>query len=337
MVDDRMIERLSQYIDGDLDPTEARDFEALLEAEPALRAELSALQDLRRSLARLADREHPPAVLDALIEPLMQSGSAAVAARPWAKWLAAAAAVVLGATIVFEVNRKEFGPTPSRYSKPVEEKRRVEPVPEFQASPDSPHPTGEGDRPRGAIDRLLAAAAPEVDILPDDPPALEVIGPLQTQRGDSRNQKSRPIPDSGTDRSAAADVNAPEAKNESPRDEPGKAQSVPSSTRQRLGEERLEGMEIEHSSNRAKLFVFMEEKTAWQSFEPGIRCESGRYSLRIRMENGFVREVWPVGRPPAAPSQHLRAGEIILGLELDGVPDGEFAAEVTIEPRSRHR
>jgi hypothetical protein len=81
-----------------------------------------------------------------------------------------------------------------------------------------------------------------------------------------------------------------------------------------------------------QLFVFMEAETAWKSFEPPSPSEAGRYSLRIRIEGDRVVEVWPVANPPATTRQ-VRASQLVLGLEIEGVPDGEYAAEVVIESR----
>jgi len=38
-----------------------------------------------------------------------------------------------------------------------------------------------------------------------------------------------------------------------------------------------------------------------------------------------------VGIPPAAPSQRLCAAEIIVGLKVEDVADGEYPAEVVVE------
>jgi hypothetical protein len=75
----------------------------------------------------------------------------------------------------------------------------------------------------------------------------------------------------------------------------------------------------------------MEAETAWRSFEPERPCEAGRYTLRIRIENGVVREVWPVANPSATTRQ-VRASQLVLGLDIEDVADGEYAAEVVIEP-----
>jgi hypothetical protein len=79
--------------------------------------------------------------------------------------------------------------------------------------------------------------------------------------------------------------------------------------------------------------VFMGEDTAWRSFRPDTHCEPGRYALRVRIERGVVAEVWPVWKPVAAPQGALEAADLLLGLTVDGVPSGEYPAEVVIEPR----
>jgi hypothetical protein len=45
-----------------------------------------------------------------------------------------------------------------------------------------------------------------------------------------------------------------------------------------------------------------------------------------------VREVWPVANPPA-PTNQVRASQLVLGLEIENVTDGQYAAEVVVEPR----
>jgi hypothetical protein len=77
----------------------------------------------------------------------------------------------------------------------------------------------------------------------------------------------------------------------------------------------------------------MDGETAWRSFETETRCQSGRYVVRIRVNNEVVRDVWPVGIPPAAPSQRLCAAEIVSGLKIENVSDGEYPAEVVVERR----
>ncbi len=102
-MEDERIERLSGLIDGDLTPAEERDLRARLESDPVLAADLTALTEIRRSLAALATREQAPAVLDTLVEPLLQGRPEPITIRPWVRWLAAAAIVIVGLTGVFEI------------------------------------------------------------------------------------------------------------------------------------------------------------------------------------------------------------------------------------------
>ncbi len=337
MVDDHLIESLSRYLDGDLDPAEAHEMRTLLESDRALQMELSGLQDLRGSLGQLADREHPPATLDALVEPLLQARSSSVAVRPWAMWFATAAVVVLGATIVFEVNRRDMRTgSETKSIRAQEAHQNAQPLPQ-QMAEETPQPAPKGERPRGAVDRLIASPDPEVDPLDEDPPALEVIGPLSVAAEGTRGPQFQT---SGKRGRIVSSAPAPELRKTTEGvfdGDPEKPAGTTSANEQSVSENPPEGMEIDRPTTRAKLYVFMEEKTAWLGFEPSIRCESGRYALRLRVADGVVMEVWPVGRPPAAPSRHLRAGEIILGLEVSEVPDGEYSAQVTIEPRSNPR
>ncbi len=337
MLEDKFIESLSRYLDGDLDPVERDEIRTLLESDAELQKEFANLQDLRRSLAGLAAREHPPATLDALVEPLMQKSASSNPARPWAKWLATAAVVVLGATVVFEVNRRDLPGSPEAKSVRMKQGPREEPTAPIQTGPETSQPENKGERPRGAIDRLIASPDPEVDVLSEEPPALEVIGPLQTASDSTQGPPAKNRGEPNTASPATEDKDRPNGENEKFGAAAPPGAGATSSTRLSIAEDRPDGLEIEQPTTRAKLYVFMEEKTAWLGFEPRIRCESGRYALRLRVEAGVVRDVWPVGRPPAAPSQHLRAGEIVLGLEIEGVPDGEYASQVTIEPRTRQR
>jgi hypothetical protein len=41
--------------------------------------------------------------------------------------------------------------------------------------------------------------------------------------------------------------------------------------------------------------------------------------------------VWPVWKPLDAPFDSLQASELVVGLAISGVPDGDYAGEVVIE------
>jgi anti-sigma factor RsiW len=110
MTDEASREVLSRSLDGDLDSDEERELAARLEAEPALRAELEAMRRVRRSVAAFASSERVPPELDTLVDPLLRGKPTPVVVRPWARWLATAAAVILGVTVIIEVNRRTPGP-----------------------------------------------------------------------------------------------------------------------------------------------------------------------------------------------------------------------------------
>jgi hypothetical protein len=96
----------------------------------------------------------------------------------------------------------------------------------------------------------------------------------------------------------------------------------------------LQSWEAAPPMGRAQLFVFINGKSAWRAFTPSATCKAGRYSVRIVVAGGAVREARPVGgAASAAPSQRLCAAGLVLDLEIDAVADGEYPAEIVVEPR----
>jgi hypothetical protein len=91
-------------------------------------------------------------------------------------------------------------------------------------------------------------------------------------------------------------------------------------------------------TGRAQLFIFIDGKSAWREFTPKDACKPGRYAARIVVGRGVVREVRPVGGAASAtPSQRLCAANLVLDLEIEGVADGEYPAEVVVKPRGAGR
>jgi hypothetical protein len=160
----------------------------------------------------------------------------------------------------------------------------------------------------------------------EPPPALEVLGPLDDLPGREASNIPRGLDgaEKGREKYRADDelsaVPAAKAAVE--------PKQLPSAT----AAGRARSSSSEAAVAHAQLFVFMAAETAWRSFEPDGPCEAGRYSLRVRIEKGVVRAVWPVANPPA-PARQVRASQLVLGLEIDDVADGEYAAEVVVEPR----
>jgi hypothetical protein len=343
-MEEETIEILSRYLDNDLDTDEAARLEDRLRTDPELAAELEALQALQRSIGSLAAREQPPSELDQLVEPLLFGRPTPIRVRPWARWLATAAVIVLGVTVVFEVNRSRLGDHAGGQPESRAAASRPQPTERFSLAPLPTSSLSEQEQPLGAADRILASPIPEV--LPDDPPAFEVLGPLEKKtRSIEGEDRDRPIAErSGTTFAETGTGEDRPGARETANDALENERAMPSVSGGREVDSEEQGDEESNPApapwedrapgSRGHLYVFMDGETAWQNFETETRCQSGRYVVRIRVNNEVVRDVWPVGVPPAAPSQRLCAAEIIVGLKIENVSDGEYPAEVVVERRS---
>jgi len=184
------------------------------------------------------------------------------------------------------------------------------------------------------VDRLVSAPETEVIANPDPAPALEVMGPL------SAGRVNEPNPGSGQGLDAARDEQSttgarPSQRSVASAQSTGRLEASDTDSRNSTSEHRGHEPGSEDAGvtiSGAQLFVFMESETAWRAFEPDRPCEAGRYALRIRVEDGVISEVWPVANPPA-PTRQVRASQLVLGLEVADVADGEYSAEVVVEPR----
>jgi hypothetical protein len=204
------------------------------------------------------------------------------------------------------------------------------------------------ERPRGAVERLLADHEPEVAPADEVPPPLEVLGPLDVPVPAKRRATGGapdPAPPEGDGRvpppaAAGSNVNLPPSSFARPSsaDNLGRLGSAPGNEGSRTAPREPETAGRRSDAAHGQLLVFVEGETAWRSFELRERCDPGRYAVRVRIENGTVRRAWPVWKPLAAPTESLQASELVLGLEIEGVADGEYPAEIVVEPgRSRSR
>jgi hypothetical protein len=253
-----------------------------------------------------------------------------------------AAVVVLGVTVVLEVQRRQPDPDLGRWQERALEGAAAEPTHGFSLAP-LPTITGSTSRPRGAADRLVSAPAEEENPGLEPAPPLEVMGPLSAGRAsehDPGTGQRRETAAKGTsvriealEHSAGEDPPSP--KPVAPADSAAAVESSrgdrPKSTTENR-DLRSRAVETGVPIAGAQLFVFMESETAWRPFEPDGPCEAGRYALRVRVEDGVIREVWPVANPPA-PTRQVRASQLVLGLEVENVSDGEYSAEVVVESR----
>lgn len=339
-MDETANELLSRYLDGDLSPDEERELRARLEADDSLAAQLRGLRSVRESVAALAACERVPDELDSVLKPLSGSRPDLQSARPWAQWLATAAVVVLGLTVIIEVNRRDPGPDIRSIA------RRAEQISSQSEEPFAlaPLPTSSlpvDEQPLGASDRLLASPVPEVETGP--PPPLEVLGPLEHVLGD--REEAEASTDGTIDTVAVGAVTSEKkavaARREKASPLAAEGDPAPSPQPPRQGE----GREIELDTTdhlwrtdapkgRVQLFVFDNGKSAWREFSPSHSCKPGRYMVRINVRDGVVSEARPVGGAAAgSPSQRLCAAELVIDLEIDEVTDGEYQAEIVVEHR----
>jgi hypothetical protein len=266
-----------------------------------------------------------------------------VVLRPWARWLATAAAVILGATVVIEVSRRNPGPSVESMAKLRNEGHPAEPTERFSLAPLPTSSLPVEQQPLGASDRLLASPVPDVEL--DDPLPLEVLGPLEEGEVPAVEdlETTGPVLDEVQEKSAAAEEDKGAGKGERSRAAAPSAKGDLARAPQReemagAGEAgrgaALQSWEAAPPMGRAQLFVFINGKSAWRKFTPATACKTGRYSVRIVVTGGKVREARPVGgAASAAPAQRLCAAELVVDLEIDGVADGEYPAEIVVEPR----
>jgi hypothetical protein len=243
--------------------------------------------------------------------------------------------VVHGVSVVIQFQRSQPDPAIHNWQERAREGAAAEPTERFALAPLPTSSVPAEEQTLGAADRLVAAPEPQIEPVVVPAPALEVLGPLDTGSTDDaaasgeRGGLGHEL--SGQPKSLAEGEVRVRAK----RGDAGPpiAAAPPSiTTRAEVSPSLSLSQDTDATPAGAQLFIFMAAETAWRSFEPEGRCEAGRYSLRIRVENGVVREVWPVANPPA-PTRQVRASQMVLGLEVDNVTDGEYAAEVVIEPR----
>ncbi len=346
---DEHIEELSRFLDGDLSPAEERDLRTRLDLDPALASDLAALNEVRQSLAVLATREKAPVELDSLVNPLLRGRPEAFVVRPWVRWLAAAAILVVGLTVVTRIYtghpasgiedklaRRSIQPT-------------VEPTERFALAPLPTHSVPPEKQLIGVGEVLLASPIPDVDL--GNPPALDVLGPLEEEvdeelsppfdtlfysKGRRKTESAEVSADRSDESRAQVAAPAPPPASEATAAEKN---AKPDDLSTRGATSSGSRLWRDHTrAGRGQLFVFVDEETAWLDFETKAFCTPGRYALRVKVSTGVVTGVLPVGGATAdKTSQRLCAGQLVVGLAITGVPDGEYSAEVVVEPRGAGR
>jgi hypothetical protein len=348
MVDDNTMELLSRHLDHDLDDSDENRLAVQIEEDQQLRLELESLKRVRAALREMAATEDPPAALDTILAPLVRSPAPAAGARPWLRWLATAAVVVVGLTVVLEVSRRRSYEPTGNWPARAAERSATETGGRFALAPLPTRAPGVEERPRGAAERLLSADGPEIDVNSSEPAApLEVLGPLEAPVGETEAAAGEGRDGGREDfgvRGQAKETVTAEPHTDRRLAETGRQSSMDGDgTAEKLDETKADQVEARASSGDeswteaalfdGQLLVFVEGKTLWRSFKPRVRCDPGRYAVRVRIEAGTVRKVWPVWKPLAAPTESLQASAMVLGLTIDGIADGEYVAEVVVELR----
>ena len=330
-MDETIVEILSRHLDGDLNADEELELLAKLEGEPALVKELETMRRIRRSVAALASSEQVPAKLDSLVDPLLRGKPEPIASRSWARWLATAAAVIFGATVIIEINRRNPGPSIESLAKLRKERHSAEPAERFTLAPLPTSPLPPEQQPLGASDRLLASPAPDIEL--EDPVPLEVLGPLEEGAVQTfEEKKTTGISLDEVQAESRAGDEDKEAGKDGLNPEPQRKEKA--DTQEAGRGAALQSWAASPPMGQAQLFVFINGKSAWRDFIPPATCKAGRYSVRIVVAAGTVREARPIGgAASAAPPQRLCAAGLVLGLEIDGVADGEYPAEIVVEQR----
>jgi len=294
-------ELLSRYLDGDLDDKEIKAFEGRLEYEPELQDALDGMGSLKEAVANIAVSMDPPNALDALMEPLRRSRPKPRGLRHAYGLLAAAATVVIGVGIAFELQRRHPQPV-VKYENHghVVSKSEKDGYFQLQALPTAV--PGE-EALLGATDHLLAEPGPESPEA-EEPPALVVIGPLTEEervadRGGNavedltfKGPSSDFAPDPGT-----MTARAPKARMTLSRE----SDSIEIVTL-------LDGREIHRTSS--------------------FSAQEGHYSLMLNVKGGLIVEC-----THATDRDSLFAASFcsqIIGTHIGAQPDGSVEAEVLV-------
>jgi len=338
---------LSRYLDGDLDPAETSHLEGRLRQDARLQKHLTALRSLRGAVAAAAERDEPPAELDRLMEPLRRGVPDGPKVRPWLRWAGMAAAAVLAVTVVYEVDRRApAGPKLEPRPRGAYQSRAAEPTRRFALAPLPTASTPEEEQPLGVADRLLASPIPEREVAAE-PPVLEVLGPLNNEEekvfaandaGQQQAGEVAPAPSSETkgDSGAAADGGRSAARKDLSSEEPMAIRSTaPSASEGGKGHETatigaMAPMSFD-GAGTGRLYVAVDGETIWRSFDPQRRCPPGRHIVRVDIAAGVVVKALPFGGAQSLAPAETCAADLVHGLEIEGVPDGEYRAEVVVE------
>jgi hypothetical protein len=336
MMDDRSVELASRLVDGDLEPDAAARLEDRARSDAELAALIESFRALRRAVGEVADDMAPPAELDAVVEPLGRAPASTTGrVRPVYRWLGAAAAAVLAVTVVVEMTRRNPGPTVPRRPAPEHTTDADEGV--FELSPlPSAATGGDGRRPIGAADRLLA----EEPLPPDapEPTTLEVVGPLQEAHDHTPTAARETSPTGSGKRTAGrrappkadtAVADAAGARHEQENAVPARPEAAAGKGPARRSAAALDGSAIDAPRSPGARLVVAGE-TVWEGRLEG--CDPGRYWLIVEVRDGRVVAVTYGAAEADRPSDAPAGTDGLIGVPAGGLVDGEHAADLVVGP-----
>lgn len=323
-------ERLSRYLDGDLDAAEAELLEARLAAEPELVAELEALRQLQRHVRAVAERMEPTSDLDATLVPLRRGGPPARRALPPAvRWIGIAAGLALAATVALEVARRPQEPLPPATRRAPTPAPPPSPSEFFQLKPLPTTTTPEEKQPLGAADRLLASPLAEAPL--PEPEALDVRGPLAEEEMAGRAGEA---PSSGTGRREADS-----------RTSPGKSGAVTSERQRGASDHRIvAGAESAAGSvvAPAATLKLQDEAKAMSAAEAGDTKKEAAPPVQLVLVGADGDRVAELEVPPEVGALARRAPKlvvtvadgVIVAVEAGGPRDADGSALGALEGRA---
>lgn len=348
-MDEKRSELISRALDDDLSSTERTEFEGCLADDDDLAAELESMRQLRRAVAQVADGMEPPAALDAVIKPLLR-GTPTIPrrVRPVFRWLGAAAAVVLGVSVAFEVARRNPTPTLMPDSRP-----RVTNQDDREIFKLAPLPTAvpNPNRPLGATDHLLEEepAHPPVP----EPQAFEIIGPL-TDEEHGEIADPAPVPDQdGIAESQVSSRNRSESGEATMGAEKRRALALPavgaareqraSPPSGRIGEDVMSEKSLAaaagkekrdedgalHSERTLPAVVIIGDSAIWAGRCSG--CRDARWVVVFGVQDGVVVSVERAPGDPRRPSEGACLLHEFVGTSVDGLADGRHVAEAVLQ------
>jgi hypothetical protein len=350
MMDEATLELLSRSLDGDLDEGERQLLDQRLAEDTELGRERERLLALRAAVSGVAAREQPPTTLDDVVETLRRSRAPRPGVRPALRWLAAAAVLVVGATVSLQVARQHRFEAPKAPLTAAARTPRAHPTP-YQLQPLPTRVGPEEEELLGSSDHLLASPDEEVALSPPEP--LVVVGPVAAEpqrqaaaaRPRSRSAgEGAPLPPA----SAAAEAEArrtattrastdatgfapapQESLDETEAGDPGRPQDA-AVARAEPGSRSLRAGEAHKAlvSTPERGILQLEGADALELPFAAAEVAPGGYLVVVEVVGERIVAARPVGEEVSA--SHRRVAALLVNVPAPGLADGEHRGRAVI-------